>query len=105
MTVLILVQKLYGRMHNTRVISQNAHLMVLFKNPRDSYSVQSFGGQTYPGNHKFLSDAYTNATKRPHSYLVVNSHQKTDDRMRVIGNLLEETNPTVYMPKQHTAKH
>ena len=44
-------------------------------------------------------------TALPHSYLVVNSHQKTDHRMRVIGNLLEETNPTVYMPKQHTAKH
>ena len=29
MTVLFLVQKLYGWRHNTRVISQNAHLMIL----------------------------------------------------------------------------
>ena len=34
MTVLFLVQKLYGRTHNTRVVSQNAHLMVLFKKPK-----------------------------------------------------------------------
>ena len=105
MTVLFLVQKLYGRTHNTRVISQKAHLMVLFKNPRYASSVQTLGRQMYPGNNKFLSDAYADATKRPHSYLVVNSHQKTDDRMRVIGNLFNEKNPTVYIPKHHTAKH
>ena len=58
MTVLFLVQKLYGRTHNTRVISQNAHLMVLFKNPRDASSVQTLGRQMYPGNHKYLSDPY-----------------------------------------------
>ena len=46
----------------------------------------------------FLSDAYIDATKRPHSYLVVNSHQRTDDRTRVIGNLFEEENPAVIYP-------
>ena len=45
MTVLFLVQKLYGRTHNTRVISQNAHLMILFKNTRDASSVQTLGCQ------------------------------------------------------------
>ena len=53
----------------------------------------------------FQSETYIDATKSPHSYLVVNSHQRTDDRMRVIGNLVEETNPVVYIPKQHRAKH
>ena len=54
MTVLLLVQKLYGRTHNTRVISQNAHLMILFKNPRNTSSVQTLGRQMYPGNHVSL---------------------------------------------------
>ena len=79
--------------------------MALFKNPRDASSVPTLGRQMYPGNHKILSAAYIDTTKRPHSYLVVNSHQRTDDRMRVIGKIFEETNPTVYIPKQHTAKH
>ena len=105
MTVLFLVQKLYGRTHNTRVISQNAHIMVLFKNPRDASSVQTLGRQMYPGNPRFLYAAYHDATKTPHSYLVVNSHQKTDDRMRVVGNLFEEANPTVYIPKRDTHNH
>ena len=72
--------------------------MILFKNPGDASSVQTLGCQMYPGNHMFFSEAYIDATKRPHSDLVVNSHQRTDDRMRVIGNFSEETNPTVYIP-------
>ena len=48
MTVLFLFQKLYGCTHNTRVISQNAYLMVLFKNPSDASSVQTLGRQMYP---------------------------------------------------------
>ena len=58
----------------------------------------------YPGNHMFLSKAFVDATKRPHSYLAVNSHNRMDDKMRVIGNLFEEANPTVYIPKLHSAK-
>ena len=92
MTVLLFVQKLHGRTHNTRVISQDAHLMIMSKNRRDASSVQTLGRQMYPGNHMFLSEAYINATKRPHSNFVVNSHQRTDEMMNVIGNLFEETN-------------
>ena len=54
MTVLFLVQKLYCRTHNKRVISQNARLMILFKNPRDASSVQTLGRQMYPGSHNLL---------------------------------------------------
>ena len=79
--------------------------MVLFKNPRDASSVQTLGSHMYPATHKFLYDAYNDATKISDSYLVMNSHRKTDDMIRVMGNLFEETNPTVYIPKNHTAKH
>ena len=73
--------------------------MILFKNPRYASGLQSLGRQMYPGNQMFHSEAYINATKTPHSYLMVNSHQRTDDRMRVIGNLFEVTHLTVYIPK------
>mgnify|MGYP001794953328 CR=1 FL=1 len=53
----------------------------------------------YPGNHMFLSEVLIDATKRPHSYLVVNSHQRTDYRMSVIGNFFKEANPAGYVPK------
>ena len=68
MTVLFVVQKLYGRTHNTRVISQNAHLMILFENPRDASSVQTLGRQMYPGNHKLcFSLRHLSTQRRDHT--------------------------------------
>ena len=99
MSVVFLVQKLYGNSHNSRVISQNAHILILFKNPRDSSSVQILGRQMFPTAKNFLAEAFRDATQQPFSYLVVNSHQRTDERMRVIGNLFENSNVTVYIPK------
>ena len=99
MTVIFSVRKLYGNSHNSRVISQNAHVLILFKNPRDSSSVQILGRQMFPTAKNFLSEAFLDATKKPFSYLVVNSHQRTDERMRVIGNLFEDSDVTVYIPK------
>ena len=93
MTVLFLVQKLYGWTHNTRVISQNAHLMICVQR-------SDIGASDVPRKpFMFLSEAFIDATKRPHSHLVVNSYQRTDDRMRVMGNLFEQANPAVYIPK------
>ena len=57
MKELFLMQKLYCCTHNTRFMSQNAHIKVLFKNPRDASSVKKLGRQMYPGNHKFLYNA------------------------------------------------
>ena len=53
----------------------------------------------------FLSGVFIASAKRPHSYIVVNSHQMTDDRLRVISNLFEEETPSVYIPKLLTAKY
>ena len=39
-----------------------------------------------------------NATREPHSYLVINAHKKTDEQLRVVGNLFGEETPTkIYM--------
>ena len=89
MTVLFLVQKLYGRTHIKKVISQNAHLMILFKNPRDASNVQILRQQMYPGNHLCFSLRCLLMRRRGHTVTLVNSHQRADDRMRVIGNLFE----------------
>lgn len=99
MSVIFLVQKLYGKTHHMRVISQNAHILVLFKNPRDTLSIQALGRQMFPSSKGFLTESYIDATQEPHSYLVVNAHQKTDERLRVVGNLFDSETPTVYIPR------
>ena len=100
MSVVFLVQKLYGTTHQSRVISQNAHVLVLFKNPRDKTAIQVLGRQMFPAHPGFLTSAFNQATQKPHSYLVINAHQKTDERLRVIGNLFDTDTPTVYRPRE-----
>ena len=100
MTVIYIVQKLYGNSHMSRVISQNAHIIILFKNPRDVGAVRTLGAQMFPANNGFLVEAFRDATSKPYSYLVVNAHQRTDERMRVLGNVFElEGEKAVYIPK------
>ena len=98
-TVIFIVQKLYGDSRNARVISGNAHIIVLFKNPRDSRAITVLGSQMFPGKKGFLTSAFADATKEPYSYLVVNAHQSTKDELRVIGNLFDAESPTVYTAK------
>ena len=66
-----------------RTVSINSHYMFLFKNPRDASSIGTLGKQLFPGNAKFLVEAYRDATKKPYSYLFVDLKQNTDERVRL----------------------
>jgi len=99
MTVIFIVQKLYSDSKTARVISGNAQIIVLFKNPRDSRAISVLGSQMFPGRKGFLTSAFADATKEPYSYLVVNAHQSTKEELRVIGNLFDAESPTVYTPR------
>ena len=99
MTVIFIVQKLYSDSKNARIISGNAQIIVLFKNPRDSRAITVLGSQMFPGRKGFLTSAFADATKEPYSYLVVNAHQSTKEDLRVIGNLSDAESPAVYTPK------
>lgn len=76
-SIVVLVQNLFP--HNMRTISLNAHIVVLFNNPRDQSQLTRFLIQPYPGYgavirqgiHKFI---YT----IPHRPVIFNFLPKTD---------------------------
>ena len=55
---------------------QNAHYMILFKNPRDASQIMPLARQMYPHNVKFLREMYKDATKQPYSYLFIDLKHK-----------------------------
>ena len=67
-------------------ISRNSQYLFIFKNPCDGLTITNLAKQTYPRNVKFLQDAFADATSTPHSHLLLDLKQNTDERMRVIGN-------------------
>ena len=63
-----IVQNLFHRGKHHRIISLNAHYMVVFKNPRDVSQIMALAHQMYPQRTKYFLEAYTAATAQPHGY-------------------------------------
>ena len=80
-------------------MSLNAHYIVLFKNPRDALQVATLARQMYPGNSKFLIEAFKNATEKPFGYLLLDLKPDTDEKYRIRTNIFPDETQYVYIPK------
>jgi len=93
--VIFICQNLFTRNRFFRDISLNSTYLVLFKNVRDKQQITSFARQFAPGKTKEFAKIYYEATKRPHSYLMLDYHQETKEDHRILSNLLGEQNEPV----------
>ena len=91
-SVLYLTQNLFLRDPHHRTCSLNAHVLVIFKSPRDKSAIFHLARQMMPSNSKFLLNAYDRATEKPHGYLVINLKQDTPDILRYRDSLLPSAN-------------
>lgn len=80
-------------------MSLNAHYIVLFKNPRDAVQVATLARQMYPGQSKFLVEAFKNATEKPFGYLLLDLKPDTDEKYRVRTGIFPGDTHYVYLPK------
>ena len=94
-SVLFLTQSLYLQNKTYRVISQNAHYIVLLRNRRDASVVSSLARQVSPYNTRYIVDAFLNATKKPYSYLLFDLHSASEDILRLRTNIFPEESPMV----------
>ena len=96
-TCLLLTQSLFLSNKIYRVLSLNTHYIVLMKNTRDSSSVSILAKQTHPFRTRFVTDAFLDATKEPFSYLVMDLHQETDEKIRLRSNISSDL-ISIYVP-------
>ena len=82
-----------------RNISLNAHYLFIFKSPRDSSQITHLAKQMYPGNVKFMQEAFIDATSKPYGYLLCDLKPETDDQFRLWTNLFPEETQYVYVRK------
>lgn len=96
--IIFITQNLFNQTKGARDISLNSSYIVLFKNPRDLSSIQRFFSQFDPGNSPTLLAIYKEATENPHSYLLIDLHQKTTDKNRLKSNIFneDETPPAIW---------
>lgn len=78
-SVIYITQNLFDKNKENRTINLNTHYMVLFKSPRDASQIDHLARQMYPGNTKFMREAFKDATSQPFSYLLVDLKPQTED--------------------------
>ncbi|MEL6277160.1 MAG: hypothetical protein AAFU03_18820, partial [Bacteroidota bacterium] len=94
--IIFLCQNLFTRNRYFREISVNSTYHLVFKNPRDNSSIMHFARQFRPGQSRTLAKIYFTATKKAHSYLFFDYHQRTEEENRIQSNILfENKDPAV----------
>lgn len=96
--IIFITQNLFGKQKASRDISLNCSYVVLFKNPRDQISVQTFFRQMDPQNAGTLQDIFKDATSRGYSYLFMDFQQSTHEMDKLLANIFSENGepPALY---------
>ena len=75
---------MYNAGTNQRRVSLKTHYSVVFTNSRNVRQFMCLASQMHPGNFYWLIHAFIDATAKPHGYLVLDHHPKSDDDKRVV---------------------
>ena len=100
LSVILIVQNVFGKNKELRTISLNCHYLVLFKNPRDKAQIIHLGKQMYPGRLDFVTEAFNSATEQPHGYLLLDFKQNTPENLRLRTHIFPDQEHTVFIPRK-----
>lgn len=90
-SVILTTQNLFHQGKFFRTISLNCKYIVVFKNPRDVFQMQALAKQIYPENSRELNRVYKEATRTPHSYLLLDLTQNINPQLRFrTGNIFDD---------------
>ena len=98
-SVIYILQNLFVQSKNQRSISLNSGYIVLFKNPRDFSQAMFLARQVSPYNPNLCIEAFLDATKKPHSYLLFDFIQSTPDSHRMRAEIFPGEADYIYSKK------
>ncbi len=84
---------------NMREISLQSHYCILMKTARDLSQIRSFVMQIDPLNWRALMEAWVDATREGHSYLLFDFHVRQQEHLRLRTSILPDETTVVYVPK------
>ena len=99
-SVIFLTQDLFYS-KQLRTVSINANFIVLFRSRRDRLQVMNLAKQMYPGETKFLVEAFDNATAQPYGYLLLDLRPTTPEEYRVRTNIFPGERQYAYVRREH----
>jgi hypothetical protein len=98
-SVILLTQNIFFSSPGFRTMSINSHYLVLFKSPRTQDQVACLGRQICPDNIKFFQESYVDSCREPHSYMLLDMTQSTDEDLRFRSKIFadDKDGPVVYV--------
>ena len=103
-SVIYILQNLFVQSKNQRSISLNSGYIVLFKNPRDFSQAVFLARQASPYNNNLVLEAFLDATIKPHSYLMFDFIQSTQETHRMRSNIFPGEKDFIYVKKDVAIK-
>lgn len=82
-----------------RTINRNLHYLLLMKSCRDLSAIRILGSQMMPGHSSFVLDAYKQAVKQPHGYLLIDFKPDTLEEFRLRNGIFCGEEPCVFLPE------
>jgi hypothetical protein len=89
----ILFQTLFPKDKEAALIPRNVKYMHIQKNPREGSAVRYLAAQLYPGNFRWIVNAYHKATEEPFSCFLVDLTQNCPESMRFRSHYLPDEAP------------
>ena len=99
LSCVFIVQNMFCHGKELRNVSLNAHYLVIFKSPRDSSQITHLAKQMFPGNVKFMQEAFNDATAKPYGFLLCDLKPDTPDDFRLRTNLFPDERQYAYVKK------
>lgn len=96
LSVIFIVQNLYGQGKSARTIALNSWYLVLFKNIRGTSQIRHLNSQLFPHKGNILIQAYEDAVKEPYHYLVIDLSPQAEDNYRLRTKIFPGEDPIVY---------
>ena len=78
---------------------------MLFKNPRDKAQVSFLARQVFPHKSNILQQAYNDATRKAHSYLLLDFQQTTPENRRLKSKIIPGEKSFIYAEKTIKTRH
>lgn len=97
LSVVFLVQNAFDK--NIRVARLNSQYLVFMRAPNMALQLRNIGSQLFPGMLHYFLDAARKALSKAYTYLLVDNHPRTDDRLRLRTGLFKGEDKLVFLPK------
>ena len=96
--VVMILQNLYQAGKSATTIARNAFYFVFFENNADRQQIATKARQMYPGNARYMIEAYDEAVANRYGYLFVDASPGSDMKTRLRTDVLADEYPIIWTP-------